>query len=45
MKHLKLFEQKEEARLQKAIQKKLKSLSKEGQEMFLEDILTFIRDY
>lgn len=45
MKHLKLFEQKEEARLQKAVQKKLKSLSKEGQEMFLEDILTFIRDY
>ena len=45
MKHLKLFEQKEEARLQKAVQKKLKTLSKEGQEMFLEDILTFIRDY
>ena len=45
MKHLKLFEQKEEARLQKAIQKKLKTLSKEGQEMFLEDILQFIRDY
>ena len=45
MKHLKLFEQKEEARLQKAVQKKLKSLSKEGQEMFMEDILTFIRDY
>jgi len=45
MKHLKLFEQKEEAKIQKAIQKKLKSLSKEGQEMFLEDILTFIRDY
>ena len=45
MKHLKLFEQKEEARLQKAIQKKLKTLSKEGQEMFIEDILTFIRDY
>tara|TARA_B100001287_G_C22239495_1_gene325277 strand:+ start:177 stop:314 length:138 start_codon:yes stop_codon:yes gene_type:complete len=45
MKHLKLFEQKEEARLQKAVQKKLKSLSKEGQEMFLEDILQFIKDY
>ena len=45
MKHLKLFEQKEEARLQKAIQKKLKTLSKEGQEMFMEDIITFIRDY
>ena len=45
MKHLKLFEQREEARLQKAIQKKLKTLSKEGQEMFMEDILTFIRDY
>lgn len=45
MKHLKLFEQKEEARLQKAVQKKLKTLSKEGQAMFLEDILTFIRDY
>ena len=45
MKHLKLFEQKEEARLQKAIQKKLKTLSKEGQEMFLEDILQFIKDY
>ena len=45
MKHIKLFEQKEEARLQKAIQKKLKTLSKEGQEMFLEDILQFIKDY
>ena len=45
MKHLKLFEQKEEDRLQKAIQKKLKTLSKEGQEMFMEDILQFIRDY
>ena len=45
MKHLKLFEQKEEAKIQKAVQKKLKSLSKEGQEMFMEDILTFIRDY
>ena len=45
MKHLKLFEQKEEAKIQKAIQKKLKSLSKEGQEMFIEDILTFIKDY
>jgi hypothetical protein len=45
MKHIKLFEQKEEARLQKAIQKKLKTLSKEGQEMFIEDILTFIKDY
>ena len=45
MKHLKLFEQKEEAKIQKAIQKKLKKLSKEGQEMFMEDILTFIRDY
>ena len=45
MKHLKLFEQKEEARLQKAINKKLKTLSREGQEMFIEDILTFIKDY
>lgn len=45
MKHLKLFEQKEEAKIQKAIQKKLKTLSKEGQEMFIEDILTFIKDY
>ena len=45
MKHLKLFEQREEAKIQKAIQKKLKNLSKEGQEMLIEDILTFIRDY
>jgi hypothetical protein len=45
MKHLKLFEQREEAKIQKAINKKLKGLSKEGQEMFIEDILTFIRDY
>ena len=45
MKYLKLYEQREEAKLQKAIQKKLKSLSKEGQEMFMEDILTFIKDY
>jgi len=45
MKHLKLFEQKEEAKIQKAINKKLKTLSKEGQEMFIEDILTFIKDY
>ena len=45
MKHLKLFEQKEEAKIQKAFQKKLKTLSKEGQEMFMEDILTFIKDY
>ena len=45
MKHLQLFEQREEAKIQKAINKKLKTLSKEGQEMFMEDILTFIRDY
>ena len=45
MKHLKLFEQKEEAKIQTAVQKKLKTLSKEGQEMFLEDILQFIKDY
>lgn len=45
MKHLKLFEQREEAKIQKAVQKKLKTLSKEGQEMFIEDILTFIKDY
>ena len=45
MKHLKLFEQKEEAKIQKAVQKKLKKLSKEGQAMFLEDILQFIKDY
>ena len=45
MKHLKLFEQREEAKIQKAIQKKLKTLSKEGQEMFMEDILQFIKDY
>lgn len=45
MKYLKLYEQREEAKIQKAINKKLKSLSKEGQEMFVEDILTFIKDY
>ena len=45
MKYLKLYEQKEEAKIQKAIQKKLKKLSKEGQAMFLEDILQFIIDY
>ena len=45
MKYLKLFEQKEEAKIQKALQKKLKTLSKEGQEMFMEDILTVIKDY
>ena len=45
MKYLKLFVQKEEAKIQKALQKKLKTLSKEGQEMFMEDILTFIKDY
>tara|TARA_B100001093_G_scaffold341800_1_gene326571 strand:- start:444 stop:581 length:138 start_codon:yes stop_codon:yes gene_type:complete len=45
MKHLKLFEQREEAKIQKAINKKLKTLSKEGQEMFIEDILAFIKDY
>ena len=45
MKYLKLFEEFEEAKIQKALQKKLKTLSKEGQEMFMEDILTFIKDY
>ena len=45
MKYLKLFEQKEQAKIQKALQKKLKTLSKEGQEMLMEDILTFIKDY
>ena len=45
MKYLKLYEQREEAKIQKAIQKKLKKLSKEGQVMFLEDIITFIKDY
>ncbi len=45
MKYLKLFEQKEEAKIEKALQKKLKKLNEIGKEMFLEDILKFIKDY